>query len=143
LNDANPSCISLHDQQQQLLAVYPNSFCHVRGDELIWQGWRQPSDVGRDYLATIRYTLGETPTSLIVKPSLHEIVGRSSRPGRQLPHTYRLSGDPLCLFFGNNEWNPNLLLTETTVPWISLWLRFFELWLVTNTWEGSGAPYTE
>lgn len=30
---------------------------------------------------------------------------------------------------------------ETTVPWASLWLRFFELWLVTNTWEGSGAPY--
>lgn len=133
----------LHHQQQRLLEAYPDSFCFVRADDLVWQGWRQPTEAGRHYLVTVRYTLGDTPTVLIVKPSLHEIVSKTSRPRRRLPHAYSKPGDPLWLFFGNNEWNPSLHLAETMEPWISIGLRFLELWLVTNTWEGSGAPYVE
>lgn len=137
----NPTGISLGEQQQRLLTVYPGSFCVVRGDELAWQGTIQPEETSRCYLANVSYRAGLTPRVRIIRPSLHEIVSMSGRPGRTLPHTYREPGDPLCLFVGAHEWNPNLLIAETTVPWASLWLRFFELWLVTNTWEGSGAPY--
>ena len=60
-----------------------------------------------------------------------------SLPG--IPHRNEfvpVSGDPLCLFFGMHEWNPSMSLTDT-IPWTSLWLRFFEAWLVPNTWEWS------
>lgn len=127
-------------QQQQLLAAYPDSFCVIHLDELIWQGDIQPTLVSRRYRTTVRYRLGKRPDVTIINPCPRAIVDASDKPGRKLPHAYQDTGDPLCLFFGMNEWNPSMALADT-IPWTSLWLRFFEVWLVTNTWEGSGATY--
>jgi hypothetical protein len=52
-----------------------------------------------------------------------------------LPHTY--SDDTLCLHLGG-QWRPTMLIAQTTVPWISEWLYYYEIWLVTGQWHGGG-----
>lgn len=135
--------MSLPAQQERLMTVFPAAVCRLDALGLFWQGRIQPSEESREYVARVRYCPGDIPEAHIIKPSLHYLVASSARPGRKLPHVYREAGDPLCLFFGTQEWNPTIAIADTTIPWVSLWLRFFELWLVTNTWEGSGAPYSE
>ncbi len=29
-------------------------------------------------------------------------------------------------------------ISETIVPWVNLWLFFFEEWLISNDWKGGG-----
>jgi hypothetical protein len=36
------------------------------------------------------------------------------------------------------EWTPSSLIADTIMPWISQWLRFYEVWQQTGSWEGEG-----
>jgi hypothetical protein len=135
--------MSLQAQQERLMAAFPDAICRISNVGLFWQGNLQPTAEGRSYTVRVRYAPPAVPEAVIIHPNLHYLVAHSAKPGRKLPHAYAAHQDPLCLFFGAAEWNPSLALAGTTLPWVSLWLRFFELWLVTNTWEGSGAPYVE
>ena len=36
------------------------------------------------------------------------------------------------------QWHRNLALTETILPWATLWFVYFEEWLVSNEWQGGG-----
>lgn len=83
------------------------------------------------------------PQVFVTQPSLREIADAGTIKERKLPHVYPRDGDPLCLFTGLAEWNSSKLIARTTVPWTCLWLQFFEVWVITNTWEGSGAAYGE
>lgn len=134
--------MDLHGQAAHLLEAYPRSFCIVRNGELLWQGRLQPEPAGREYLVNVVY--GPTPfvpLAYVVDPDPNVLVAASALPGRKLPHVYNLHRDPLCLFTGFGlEWSPSDWIAKTTVPWTSLWLKFFEIWLGTNTWEGSGGP---
>jgi hypothetical protein len=132
--------LSLSQQQFSLKSLYPDSTCRSSRGVLEWLGRLQPSELGRSYSVSIRYEVGATPQVNVVSPSLREIADGGHSVGRRLPHVYSNAGDPLCLFFGKDEWNSCKLLARTTVPWTSLWLEFFEVWAATNTWEGSGAP---
>lgn len=123
------------------MTAFPDAVCRIQSDGLFWQGRIQPSDESREYVARIQYRHFGIPKAIIIRPNLLYLVANSAKPRRNLPHVYREPDDPLCLFFGEEEWNASMLIADTTIPWVSLWLRFFELWLVTNTWEGSGAPY--
>jgi len=125
------------------MTTFPDAVCRFDGVGLFWQGRVRPTDESREYVVKVRYRLGESPNAVIISPSLLYLVANSTKPGRKLPHVYRGDGDPLCLFFGEHEWNASMAIADTTIPWVSLWLRFFELWLITNTWEGSGAPYLQ
>jgi hypothetical protein len=46
------------------------------------------------------------------------------------------SGD-LCLYLPG-EWNESMLLAATILPWTSQWLFYYELWLITGHWMGTG-----
>ena len=52
-----------------------------------------------------------------------------------LPHVYS-SGD-LCLYLPG-QWKESMLLADTILPWTSQWLLYYELWLITGHWMGSG-----
>jgi hypothetical protein len=41
------------------------------------------------------------------------------------------------------EWRPQLQLSDTILPWASLWLFYFEQWLFSGKWEGGGAHPNE
>lgn len=131
--------LPLREQQERLLAAYPTSFCVVAGNVLTWREAIQPTPFSRQYRVALHYELGTRPTVTVLSPPIRALIASSQLPQRTPPH---INGDPcdsLCLFLGPTEWNPTMALADTTVPWTSLWLRFFESWLFTNTWEGSGA----
>lgn len=60
-----------------------------------------------------------------------------------IPHVYGNDEEPelpfLCLFSPEgNEWSLDDLIAETTIPWATRWLFFYEGWLVTKKWKGGG-----
>ena len=69
-------------------------------------------------------------------PSRHHRPATSSAPGRHLlPHVY--SNGDLRLYLPG-QWNESMLLADTILPWTSQWLLYYELWLITGHWVGSG-----
>lgn len=134
--------LSLPQQQFALRQIYPHADCPIYRGVLTWRTTIQPSSLSRSYDVLLRYDGWRIPRVYVVRPSLREIADGGFAPERPLPHVYPEEGNPLCLFQGVEEWNPSKSIAYTTIPWISLWLMFFEIWVVTNTWEGSGAPYT-
>lgn len=67
-----------------------------------------------------------------VKPS----IGREYA-GKKIPHMY--PDGSLCLYYPEyDEWNYSDSWADTLIPWISLWLYYFELWVMTGEWLGGG-----
>ena len=92
------------------------------------------SDLSRQYLGEVTMEDGEAPRVFVRSPNLHDLAG-----GRGLPHVYEQRPPRLCLYLpGAREWSRSDLLGETVLPWASLWLFFFEDWLVSGTWKGGG-----
>lgn len=83
------------------------------------------------YKVRVVYRLGQHPVVNVIDPPL------KARDGGRLPHVY--SGDNLCLYHPDyDEWSGGRVIAETIVPWISEWLYFYEVWLVTEEWLGGG-----
>ena len=78
----------------------------------------------------VAYRLGERPVVIVLSPDLR------SRDGEGLPHVF--SEKEPCLFRTKyREWDSSMSLVVTIVPWASLWLLYYEVWLVTGKWCGS------
>lgn len=79
------------------------------------------------------------PKVYILDKKLHKI-GQN----RKIPHLYCREKIQLCLFYPKyKEFNELMSLCETIIPWIRLWLQYFEEWLYSNDWKGGGAPHAE
>lgn len=45
----------------------------------------------------------------------------------------------LCLYMpGTNEWNDEMLIADTFIPWATEWLYYYEIWRMTGKWLGGG-----
>ena len=56
---------------------------------------------------------------------------------RRVPHMY--SDGSLCLYYPKyNEWSYTDSWAETLIPWTSLWLFYYEIWIETGEWLGGG-----
>lgn len=134
-------------QQYQALRTsvpYERLIITNRDRTLLWEGWLQPSLFSRRYKVTIRYSLSIPPICVVTEPDLYALAGT-----RSIPHIYRpdkhISGTRLCLFLPSSqtdnklsEWRSQQKISETLIPWASLWLFYFEQWLHTGHWEGGG-----
>jgi hypothetical protein len=107
----------------------------LHAGRLIWRCSVAPTPVSRSYDLRIDYRQGETPRTYIDSPNLVALA-----EGRRLPHVYEQQQPTrLCLYLpGTGEWTPALRLDQTIVPWATLWLYFFEDWLVSGDWKGGG-----
>lgn len=106
----------------------------LRTGRLLWRFPVTPSPLSRQYAARIEYALGHAPKVFIEAPDLIDLAA-----GRRLPHVYEQCPPRLCLYLpGTQEWHPGLRLDQTIVPWTSLWLFYFEDWLMTDQWSGGG-----
>jgi hypothetical protein len=106
----------------------------VRRNELVWEFEARPSPLGRLYRVRIRYKKGETPQILVLSPDLNVLA-----EGRHLPHVYSTNPVRLCLYDpAAGDWSAEASLSDTIVPWIYLWLFYFEEWLVSGEWKGGG-----
>lgn len=124
--------VGLALQGLRLLAAYPQFEVKSRSHQrAVWRGTLQPTELSDVYTVEIDYTLSRSPDVHVLDPQL-----KLHPDHKRLPHVY--PGNRLCLYtFG--EWYPGLYIANTIVPWISLWLFFYEIWLLTGKWKGGGA----
>lgn len=123
---------------QQFFALRNNPICagegELRREHLIWRFDVRPSDLSRSYRARIELSQNGSPMVYIDEPDLHLLA-----EGRKLPHVYSDHPARLCLYLpGAFEWMREHRLDLTIVPWIALWLFYFEEWLWSDDWKGGG-----
>ena len=101
-----------------------------RQAEVVWTGSIRPTALSELYSVSIRLRLGWCPEARVLRPQLRPRDGVDN-----LPHVY---GDgSLCLHF-DGEWHSGMFIAETTLPWMCLWLYFYEIWHATGHWLGGG-----
>ncbi len=123
--------LNLAIQAHHLKRQFPESFVRVQRSCLVWEGDLLPSSLSEIYTVRLTYKLKKSPRVNVIKPEL--IIPE----GKKLPHTY--SEKRLCLYYpGLKDWRGDMLLSKTIVPWISEWLYYYELWLVSGEWYGGG-----
>ncbi|MGQ8708683.1 hypothetical protein ACUTSW_22190 [Serratia sp. TSA_198.1] len=143
--------LTLAEQYHGLRARFPSARCYLTGNnkKLVWEGHLSPGPFSREYLVRIEYNPPATPDCYVISPKLKKLA-----QGKRIPHTYATSSDSdktqLCLYLPKQrhpakyaEWRPQLQLSDTVLPWASLWLFYFEQWLFSEKWEGGGAHPNE
>ena len=137
--------IELMSREWPLFTVEKTNSRHA-----IWSGNLAPHK--REYTLNIDYTAPlviERYSAVWIQPlvSVAELapwrVADVKLPS--LPHVYwqhpriQMEGPFLCLFDGQSrQWSSESAIAATTVAWSSLWLSFFEGWLLTGHWLGGG-----
>jgi hypothetical protein len=94
----------------------------------------EPTPASQTYSALIQYRHWKPPRVHIVEPTL-----ALHSDATLLPHVY--PGNELCLFYPG-EWQHNMLLAATILPWTAEWLLHYEIWLATGEWTGGGCHPT-
>jgi hypothetical protein len=123
---------------QQFVNLRGNPVCRgdgiLRAGRLVWCYSATPLPLSRDYDIRIEFQQGNKPEIFVDGPNLHLLAG-----GRRIPHLYRQRPPRLCLYLpGTCEWQPWMRLDQTVVPWVVLWLFYFEEWLASDDWKGGG-----
>ena len=105
---------------------------HIRGLRSVLHavGVLQPTPYSDRYTIQLEYRDRRRPKVSVLQPKLRLAPGKT-----RLPHVFR--ADDLCLHLPG-EWRPEMRISEYIVPWISLWLFFYETWLITGEWLGGG-----
>lgn len=92
-----------------------------------------PSVESDTYKILISYKLSDyAPHAFLIEPmvQLHD--------GRLPEHIYGFdkNGHPrLCVYYpSSNEWDKQMLISTSFVPWILTWLNAYEYWLITGEW---------
>jgi len=124
--------LSVREQAARLRLDFPDFETRVRGSWLISEGKVRPSPLSATYRVELRYAVGKPPEVRVLSPPL-----RCREGATDIPHMY--GQKRLCLYLpGSGEWSSELPLGRTFLPWISLWLYFYEVWHATGEWLGGG-----
>ncbi|GAA6171900.1 hypothetical protein NBRC116592_15700 [Colwellia sp. KU-HH00111] len=128
--------ISLSKQLYFLQAKFPQGRGLIKRDKLVWSCRLGLDEVYGNYTIKILYDLNSSPKVYVIDPNLYEITG-----GIEPPHIYIFneSTTKLCLYLpSSDEWTSSKFLSDTIVPWASLWFMYFTGWLATGKWYGGG-----
>jgi hypothetical protein len=130
-----PMTLTLAQQRMGVSSNWPGfrySGNHKIG---IWIGSLNPGDLYEIYQVKIEYRPGLRPKLTVLSPKLCKRDDQS-----RIPHVY--SGDHPCVYFPTTgEWHPGKLIAKTIIPWLSSWLYYYEVWLVTGKWKGGGIEH--
>jgi len=100
-------------------------------------GVLQPTSRSATYQFVLKYNLTNGPKTKIVSPALLK-----NDKGEDPPHLY--PSENLCLYHPfYREFSRTDFLSETIIPWTSLWLYFYEVWHLTGDWRGGGEHPTK
>jgi hypothetical protein len=113
-----------------LKLTFPGFRVATARNKLQCVGLLQPTATSDKYTVEIEYKLALRPRVRVLRPELRLAEGRT-----RLPHVF--PGNELCLYM-SPEWRPDLRIDQFIVPWISLWLFFYEVWLISGEWLGGG-----
>lgn len=121
--------LNLGRQALVLRQVFPESDISLRVNQLAWTGWLRPTTLSRRFRVYIELGHDGVPRVRVVEPRLE------TREAATPPHTYH--DGTLCLY-SRGEWNAEMSLALTIVPWTSEWLLNYEIWFATGEWHGGG-----
>ncbi len=110
--------------------VHPTFKARISRNRVTWTGDLQPSPISETYAVDIQYTLRGRPKVTVLQPVL-----RMRPSGEKVPHTF--SDGSICLHL-HQDWTPMMFVADTTVPWLALWLYYYEVWHATGEWLGGG-----
>lgn len=96
---------------------------------LVWRGRIQPTVASRAYDVEVVYIGGEYPRVRVLDPPLE------TNSEGALPHFFHEGA--LCLH-ERHEWQPDMRIVDTILPWTAEWLAHYEIWLATGQWFGDG-----
>lgn len=93
----------------------------------------KPTEGSLSYTVKLCCRVGSSKVDVyVVDPKIGRRVN-----GKPVPHMY--SDGTLCLYYPRQrEWTIEDDWGDTLIPWISLWLFYYELWLETGEWLGGG-----
>lgn len=124
------AALTYGQQLGRMAATHPQFSGTLTRIGAIWTGTLQPAPLAETYTARINYTLHSRPSIWIVNPEL-----RSFRPGEAIPHTF--SNGSVCLH-RPEDWTPMMLIADTIIPWLTVWLYHYEQYLALGKWSGGG-----
>lgn len=118
-------------QKKQMEKYYSYLNYEIKNNVLICKGWIQPEGCKVSYKIKIEYVSGHEPKSTILSPKIE--------PCKEI-HMY--NDYSLCLHYPPDmHWNAQVPIHAFTLPWISEWVVFYELYLINgNIWEGRESP---
>ncbi len=125
----NRSELTLAIQRLHLKKMFPDADCQIHGNTLTWKGRICPTCLSDSYLVELIYRQKGSPKVFVREPQLQR------RNGQRAPHLYDEGN--LCLHYPD-EWTPNMILSDSILPWTSEWLLHYEVWLATGEWCGGG-----
>lgn len=126
--------LSISVQQLEMRRLFPWGTIRANESQIVWSGEIAPDEYSRSYTLEMRYKLKCSPKVYVRDPDLRELAGN-----RRLPHMYDQAKQQLCLFLPNvGLWSPDRLIGNTVMLWAIMWLRYFEIWLITDVWHGGG-----
>lgn len=126
--------LSLSEQSYSIQQKFPQFNKIYKKDKVIWIGNIQPHPLCYTYTIKIEYRLTGYPKVWVLYPELR------SYQNKPIPHMY--GQKRLCLFYPKaNEWKRSMWISQTIIPWTSLWLYYYEYWLITGEWLGGGIDH--
>jgi len=125
---------TLAQQANTLKSKYSDWDVQFDAVDLVATGKLRPTPRSETY--TVEISLGIKKGSTINVKVLSPKLARKD-DGEAIPHMY--SQTTLCLFMPKyREFKRTDYISETIVPWTSLWLYYYELWHTTGEWLGGG-----
>ena len=121
----------IRDQAARIPLICPGFNYKLRDGQLVGTGSIQPAPLCDSYVFRLTYKCGEFPKVTIVNPPL-----RCRADQERIPHTY--SPTEPCLFRPGTDWDSSQCIATTIIPWLAMWLSFYELWHATGEWLGGG-----
>jgi hypothetical protein len=119
----------LSAQQKAIESRYPFLHCRIINNVLCCTGWIALEDCSA-YKVKIEYVAGHEPKTTILYPII--------TPSREI-HMY--DDHSICLHYSPDMvWNEKVQVYKYTLPWISEWILFYEIYLITGKWEGKESP---
>ncbi|MBU2557579.1 MAG: hypothetical protein KJ578_07355 [Bacteroidetes bacterium] len=124
---------TIADQLAAMRSKYPQFETVFTGHSgLKVTGALQPTSRSAIYNFILKYNLTDSPRIKIVSPEL-----KKNEKGENAEHLY--TNGYLCLYQPKyREFTRTDLLTDTIIPWTSLWLYHYEVWHLTGEWLGGG-----
>lgn len=127
--------LSLIDQLIVLKIAYPEANAYIHRGVLYWNGKLCPSQLSRTYNVKLKYKLKKHPIVTVSGENLKKLDDPN------FPHVFNIDLEKwlieICLYY-NEEFNSQMLLADTIIPWTVEWLYYYEIWLATGNWYGGG-----
>ncbi len=118
--------------------LHPGFRCAIErrpnGTVLVCRGEVQPTALSERYRVRLEYRTRQRPQVWVESPKLLR-----RKQNERIPHTF--ADDRPCLF--RFSFHSDMWLARTIVPWLEMWLFFYEAWRVTGMWTGGGAHVSQ